>query len=108
MFRGVAVPNRAARSALQRPGMSTCTSALERAAHQRPGVYCGTSALELRPGLSADTLASRATQCSFSSAFHIKNSEVRGFSASVEQAYMVCIVPAVLALAGAAALRLLR
>ena len=62
----------------------------------------------LRPGLSADTLASRATQCSFSSAFHIKNSEVRGFSASVEQAYLVCIVPAVLALAGATALRLLR
>lgn len=64
--------------------------------------------MTLRAVSAAETLARRAAQCSFSSAFHIKNAETRNFSKAVESSYVFFIAPAVVALGGAALYRLLR
>jgi hypothetical protein len=64
--------------------------------------------MTLRAVTAAETLARRAAQCSFSSAFHIRGSETRGFSKAVENSYVFLVAPAVVALGGATLYRLLR
>jgi hypothetical protein len=57
----------------------------------------------MRSASAAEALARRATQCSFSSAFHITGSGTQNFSATVERTYTLLICPAV-ALLGATCL----
>ena len=71
--------------------------------------FCGESVPPVamtRAASAAESLARRATQCSFSSAFHITGSSTQGFSATVERTYTVLICPAVALLGGAALWRL--
>jgi len=61
-----------------------------------------------RAATAAEALARRATQCSFSSAFHIRGAEARGFSSAVERTYVFLIAPPVAALGAVALWRLAR
>jgi hypothetical protein len=56
-----------------------------------------------RAATAADALARRATQCSFSSAFHVRDAETRAFAPLTERVYVFLIAPAV-GLMGATAL----
>ena len=62
----------------------------------------------MRAASAAETLARRATQCSFSSAFHIRGAEARGFSSAVEGAYLYLIAPPVVVLGAAVLWRFVR
>ena len=62
----------------------------------------------MRAASAAEALARRATQCSFTSAFHVKGSTTRGFAAQTERAYVYLIAPAVCALGAATLWRLVR
>jgi hypothetical protein len=62
----------------------------------------------LRGASAAEALARRATQCSFSSAFHIRGAETRGFAPAVERVYVTLVAPAVVALGGMTLYRLWR
>ncbi len=60
----------------------------------------------MRAATSAEALARRATQCSFSSAFHIQGSSTAGFTSTVEKTYTLLVCPAVALLGGVALWRL--
>ena len=62
----------------------------------------------MRAASAADTFVRRATQCSFSSAFHITGSQTRGFAAQTERVYVFLIAPAICALGAATLWRLVR
>ena len=55
-----------------------------------------------------DALARRATQCSFSSAFHARGSSTAGFDSSVERVYSLLIAPAVVAIGAVGLYRVCR